>query len=147
MEQLRTIEKNPIIGSLPVFSNSTTFNIMKMYCPNKKNDSHLTLVDYGDDKFKLRIQRKGNTGTYTSLDSCSFQSVASVLYIYQIPIKNKTKTFFQQNTFLNETDLYQDDDLVGKRIPQKNSPSQSFCIIHTLFPEVQYEYFNDSHFP
>ena len=35
---------------------------MKMYSPHK-NDSHLILVDYGDNQLTLRIQDKGNTVT------------------------------------------------------------------------------------
>ena len=45
-------------------------------CPHKKNYSHPILVDYGDNQFTFRIQDKGNTGTYNSLDSFSFQSVS-----------------------------------------------------------------------
>ena len=47
----------------------------KNVLPTQKNDSHLILVDYGDDQFTLRIQDKGNTVKYTPLDSFSFQSV------------------------------------------------------------------------
>ena len=52
---------------------------MKMYSLHEKNDSQRILADYGDDQFTLRIQDKGNTVTYTSLDSFSFQSVSSFL--------------------------------------------------------------------
>ena len=59
-----------------------------MYSPHKKKDSHLILADYGDDQFTLRIQDKGNTVTYTPLDSFSFQSVSSFLNKYKNPKKS-----------------------------------------------------------
>ena len=45
---------------------------MKMYSLHKKNDSHLILVDYGDDQFTPRIQDKRNIVKYTTLDAFSF---------------------------------------------------------------------------
>ena len=47
--------------------------------PTQKSDSHLILIDSGDDQFTLRIHDKGNTVTYTPLDSLSFQSVSTFL--------------------------------------------------------------------
>ena len=89
--------------------------------PTQKNDSHLTLADYGDDQFTLRIQDKGNIVKYTPLDSFSFQFVSSFLNNYKKPVKNKVKTLLQENLLLNETDLYHRDDPVLKRIPQQHS--------------------------
>ena len=104
---------------------------MKMSSLHKKNDSHLILADYGDDQFTLRIQDKGNIVRYTPLDSFSFQSVSSFLNKYKKPVKNKVKTLLQENPLLNETDLYDTDDPVLKRIPHQHSqPSHE---LHTLF--------------
>ena len=114
---------------------------MKMYSLHKKNDSHLILADYGDDQFTLRIQDKGNIVKYTPLDSFSFQSVSSFLNKYKKLVKNKVKTLLQENPVLNETDLYDTDDPVLKRIPQQYS--QTSHEQHTLFTEVQHHYFND----
>ena len=114
---------------------------MKMYSLHKKNDSHLILADYGDDQFTLRIQDKGNIVKYTPLDSFSFQSVSSFLNKYKKPVENKVKTFLQDNPLLNETDLYDTDDPVLKRIPQHYS--QPPHELHTLFTEIQHHYFND----
>ena len=109
--------------------------------PTQKNDSHLILADYGDDQFTLRIQDKGNVVKYTPLDSFSFQSVSSFLNKYKKPVKNKVKTLLQENPLLNETDLYETDDPVLKRIPHQHSqPSHE---LHTLFTEIQHHYFND----
>ena len=42
--------------------------------------------------------------------------------------------------------MYEDDDPVKKSIPQPNPQStQPPSTIHTLFFEIQYQYFNDSH--
>ena len=99
------------------------------------------MADYGDDQFTLRIQDKGNVVKYTPLDSFSFQSVSSFLNKYKKPVKNKVKTLLQENPLLNETDLYETDDPVFKRIPHQHSqPSQE---LHTLFTEIQHHYFND----
>ena len=56
---------------------------------NTKNYSYPILVEYGDDKFTIRIQDKGNTVTYTSLDSFSFQSLPFFLNKYKKPAKIK----------------------------------------------------------
>ena len=72
-----------------------------------------------DDQFTLRIQEKGNTVTYTSLDSFSFQSVSSFLNKYRKPLKNKVKTLLQENPLSNETDIYETDYPVMKRTPQR----------------------------
>ena len=109
--------------------------------PTQKNDSHLILADYGDDQFTLRIQDEGNIVKYTPLDSFSFQSVSSFLNKYKKPVKNKVKTLLQENPLLNETDLYDTDDPVLKRIPQQYP--QTSHELHTLFTEVQHHYFND----
>ena len=114
---------------------------MKMYFLHKKKDSHLILADYGDDQITLRIQDKGNVVKYTPLDSFSFQSVSSFLNKYKKPVKNKVKTLLQKNPLLNETDLYDTDDPVLKRIPQQYS--QPPHELHTLFTEIQHHYFND----
>ena len=99
------------------------------------------MADYGDDQFTLRIQDKGNVVKYTPLDSFSFQSVSSFLNEHKKPVKNKVKTLLQENPLLNETDLYETDDPVLKRIPHKHSqPSHE---LHTLFTEIQQHYFND----
>ena len=37
--------------------------------PTQKKDSHLILVEYGDDQFALRIPDKGNIVTYIPLHS------------------------------------------------------------------------------
>ena len=109
--------------------------------PTQKNDSHLILADYGDDQFTLRIQDKGNVVKYTPLDSFSFQSVSSFLNKYKKLVKNKVKTLLQENPLLNETDLYETDDPVLKRIPNQHpQPSHE---LHTLFTEIQHHYFND----
>ena len=102
---------------------------MKMYFLHKKNDSHLILADYGDE-FTLRIQDKGNVVKYNPLDSFSFQSVSSFLNKYKKPVKNKVKTLLQENPLLNETDLYDTDDPVLKRIPQEYS--QPRHELHTI---------------
>ena len=109
--------------------------------PTQKNDSHLILADYGDDQFTLRIQDKGNVVKYTPLDSFSFQSVSSFLNKYKKPVKNKVKTLLQENPLLNETDLYDTDDPVLKRISQQYS--QTSHELHTFFTEVEHHYFND----
>ena len=108
--------------------------------PTHKIDSHLILADYGDDQFTLRIQDKGIVVKYTPLDSFSFQSVSSFLNKYKKPVKNKV-TLLQENPLLNETDLYDTDDPVLKRIPQEYS--QPPHELHTLFTEIQHHYFND----
>ena len=108
-----------------------------------KNDLHLILVDYGDDQFTLRIQDKGNIVKHTPLDSFSFQSVSSVLNKHKKPIKNKVRTLLQENPLLNESDLYETDDAVIKRIPKQNS--QTSHELHTLLAEIQYHNFNDIH--
>ena len=109
--------------------------------PTQKNDSHLILADYGDDQFTLRIQDKGNIVKYTPLDSFSFQSVSSFLNKYKKPVKNKVKTLLQENPLLNETDLYETDDPILKRIPH-NSLQQPHEL-HTILNEIQHHYFND----
>ena len=109
--------------------------------PTQKHDSHLILADYGDDQFTLRIQDKGNVVKYTPLDPFSFQAVSSFLNKYKKPVKNKVKTLLQENPLLNETDLYDTDDPVLKRIPQEYS--QPPHELHTLFTEIQHHYFND----
>ena len=38
-------------------------------------------------------------------------------------MKNKVQTSLQQNPLLNATDLYEDDDIVTRRMPQQNSSS------------------------
>ena len=111
--------------------------------PTQKNDSHLILADYGDDQFTHRIQDKGNIVKYTPLDSFSFQSVSSFLNKFKKPVKNKVKTLLQENPLLNETDLYDTDDPVLKRIPQHYS--QPPHELHTRFTEIQHHYFNDIH--
>ena len=59
-------------------------------------------------------------------------------------MKNKIKTLIQQNPLLSETDLYEDDDPVTKRIPyQVLQPPPHF--VHTLLSEIQCLHFNDSH--
>ena len=109
--------------------------------PTQKNDSHLILADYGDDQFTLRIQDKGNVVKYIPLDSFSFQSVSSFLNKYKKPVKNKVKTLLQENPLLNETDLYETDDPILKRIPHHSlQPPHE---LHTLFTEIQHHYFND----
>ena len=50
-----------------------------------KNYSHPTLFDFGEDQFTLRIFDKGNTVTYTTLDSLSFKSASSFLNEYKNP--------------------------------------------------------------
>ena len=60
---------------------------------------------------------------------------------YKKPVKNKVKTLLQGNPLLNETDLYETDDPVIKRIPHQHS--QSSQELHTLFTEIQHHYFND----
>ena len=109
--------------------------------PTQKNDSHLILADYGDDQFTLRIQDKGNVVKYTLLDSFSFQSVSSFLNKYKKPVKNNVKNLLQENPLLNETDLYDTDDPVLKRIPQHclQPPHE----LHKLFTEIQQHCFND----
>ena len=87
------------------------------------------------------IQDEGNIGKYTPLDSFSFQSVSSFLHKYKKPVKNKVKTLLQENPLLNETDLYDTDDPVIKRIPQQYLKTSHE--LHTLFTEVQHHYFND----
>ena len=109
--------------------------------PTQKNDSHLILADYGDDQFTLRIQDKGNIVKYAPLDSFSFQSVSSFLNKYEEPVKNKVETLLQENPPLNETDLYDTDDPVPKRILQHYS--QQPHELHILFTEIQHHYFND----
>ena len=52
-------------------------------CHPHKNGLHLFLVDYGDDKFTLRIHEKGRNVTYTPLYSFSFQSLSSFLHKYE----------------------------------------------------------------
>ena len=111
--------------------------------PYTKNDSHFILVDYGDDQFTLCIQDKGNIVEYTPLDSFVFQSVSSFLNKYKKPIKNKGKTLLQENPLLNETDLYETDDPVIKRIPTQDS--QKSHELHILLTEMQYHNFNDNH--
>ena len=100
------------------------------------------MADYGDDQFTLRIQDKqGNVVKYTPLGSFSFQSVSSFLNKYKKPVKNKVKTLLQENPLLNETDLYETDDPVLKRIPHQHS--QPTHELHILFNEIQHHYFND----
>ena len=97
--------------------------------------------------FTLRIQDKVNTVTYTALDYFSFQSDSSLLNKYKKPIKNKIKTLLQENPLLNETDLYETDDPVTKRIPQQNSKIshellttftclKTFCLFLQIPPSV-----------
>ena len=93
--------------------------------------------------FTLRIQDKVNTVTYTALDYFSFQSVSSFLNKYKKPIKNKIKTLLQENPLLNETDLYETDDPVTKRIPQQNSKISHE--LHTLLAGIPHQNFNDVH--
>ena len=129
-------------------------NILKLFhylvkhedvLPTQKNDSLLILVEYGDDQFTLRIQDKGNIVEYTPLDSFSFQSVSSFLNKYKKHIKNKVKTLLQENPLSSETDLYEIDDPVDKRIPTQDS--QKSQDLHTLLAEIQYHNFIDINLP
>ena len=54
-------------------------------------------------------------------------------------MKNKIETLLQEKPILNETDLYETDDPVLKRI---SNTSQD---LHTLIFEIQYQKFNDIH--
>ena len=87
----------------------------------QKNDLFLILADYVYDQFTLRIQDK-----------------------YKKPMKKKVETLLQENTLLNETDLYGTDDPVIKRIPQGNS--KSLYELHTLLSEIEYQNFNEGPF-
>ena len=111
--------------------------------PTQKNDSHLILVDYGDDQFTICIQDKGNIVKYTPLDSFSFQSVSSFSNKYKKSIRNKVKTLLQENPLLNETDLYETDDPVIKRIPTQDSHKPHE--LHILFTEMQNHNFDNIH--
>ena len=77
------------------------------------------------------------------LDSFPFQFVSSCFNKDKKPIKNKVKTLLQENSLLNETDLYETDDPVIKRIPTQDS--QKSHELHTLLTEIQYHNFNDIH--
>ena len=94
---------------------------MKMYCPHTKNYFTPYFSCYGDDQFTFQIQDGCNTVIDTPLDSFFYQSFSSFLNKYKRPKRNTVKTLLQQNPLLNETDLYEDDDPVTKRISQQNS--------------------------
>ena len=109
--------------------------------PTQKKDSHPILVDYGEDQFTLRVLDKGNTVRYTPLDSFSFNSVSSFLIINKKPMRNKVKTSPRESLLLNESDLYEDDDLVSKRSPhQKSHQLQSSPVIYTPNSQKIYIY-------
>ena len=102
--------------------NSVKQTLLNIKMSDKlKNDSHPILVAYGDDQFALRILDKGNSVIYTPVDSFSFQSVSSFFNKYKKPIKTKVKTLLQKYLLLNETDIYEDDDPLSKRIPHQKS--------------------------
>ena len=72
-----------------------------------------------------------------------FKSVLPFKHKYKRPVKKQTKTFLQQNPFLNGTDLDRDGDPIFKRIPNASKP-QSFefneSIVSNPFdPHLQHE--------
>ena len=77
---------------------------------NKKNDCHPILVDYGEDQFSIRINNKGENIHIKPLDSVSFQSIVPFESKYKRPTKNQAKSFLQQSTILNDTDILSDED-------------------------------------
>ena len=109
----------------------------------QKSDSHPILVDYGDD---IHSVFKTKVILYTSLDSCSFQSVSSCLNKYKKPTKIIVKTLLQQNPPLSETYLYEDNDTDKERVPQPDSQQiETSHFINTSLPEIQNHPYNDSH--
>ena len=111
---------------------------MKMFHSHKKNDSHLLLVNYGDDQSTLLFQDKGNNVTYTPLESFSLQSVSPILIKFKKPTRTKVKTFIQQNPLLNETDCMKMMILLLQNNFQQNSQSlQLTQNTHTLHCEIQ----------
>ena len=89
------------------------------------------------NQITLRIQDKGNTVTYSSHDSFSFQSVSSLSNKNKKPIQKKVKTIIQKNPLLNETDLHEDGDTVSNRNSQPClTQTQTSHSINNLAHEV-----------
>ena len=57
--------------------------------PTQNKYFHPILVEYGDDQYTIRILDKGNTVTYTPLNSLSFKSASSFSNKYTKSIKNE----------------------------------------------------------
>ena len=77
---------------------------------NQKNDCHPILADYGEDQFSIRINNKGEDIHIKPLDSSSFQSIVPFESKCKRPTKNQAKSFLQQSTILNDTDILSEED-------------------------------------
>ena len=61
-------------------------------------------------------------------------------------MKNKAKTLLQETPLLKVTGLYEDDDLVSRRIShQKSQQPQSPHVNHSLLAEIQHHHSDESH--
>ena len=126
----------PHIEFFQLKPNSSLIHIQYLVkrADSQTNHSHPILNGSGHDRITLRVQFKGYTVTYIPLDPFSFQTASPLLNKHIKPIKNKIKALLQRNPLENETDLYEEDDPVKKRILQQNQQSPQLShTIHSLF--------------
>ena len=67
---------------------------------NQKNDCHPILADYGDDRFSIRINNKGEDIHIKPLDSFSFQSFVPFESKYKNLQKTKQNLSYKNRQFL-----------------------------------------------
>ena len=118
------------------------------------NDCHPILADYGEDQFSIRINNKGEDIRLKPLDSFSFQSIVPFESKYKRPTKNQAKSFLQQSTILNDTDILSDEDEPNQSQNAKNQNTntleeQTLAIQYPTKPDYcnqQVPYFDPSFF-
>ena len=87
---------------------------------NQKNDCHPILADYGEDQFSIRINNKGEDIHIKPLVSFSFQSIVPFESKYKRPTKKQAKSFLQQSTIFNYTDILSDEEEINQSQNLKN---------------------------
>ena len=90
--------------------------------PSQKDDCHLILAEFGNNQFSIRNNDPGANIIVKPVDSFSLEAVKPIQSQYKKPIKKNTKTLIQQYAILNDTDTTDNDDPIGKRIPQDDDP-------------------------
>ena len=142
--KVETLVKQGWYNEYPSTINLKCNEIFTRGLPKKLKDSaNKRQVRHISNSFEPSIPFHSLVNMVDSED-ITLQSISSFLNKYKKPVRNKVETLLQENPCLNETDLYDTDDPVLKRIPQQHSqPSHE---LHTLFTEIQHHYFNDIYF-
>ena len=121
---------------------------------NQKNDCHPILADYGEDQLSIRINNKGRDIHMKPLDSFSFKSIVPFESKSRRLTKNQAKSFLQQSTILNDTDILSDEDEPNQSQNTKTQNTNTLkeqtlaiqCLTKSDYCNQQVQFFDPSFF-